>query len=156
MTDAQIARQGILPYLLGLIANKGLQTKDGKLRLECLDSVGKVLGSILDMKKDKSPQLLRRLDRCSHSILLLARDNRNDQVNTHKLLLALHGVAQKMIDLDFNLDKKVVDLVESFLQIESRQTKTFDNREITDTDWSNLKKSADKMVDKIFNKIVEI
>lgn len=147
MTDKQVIQQALLPFILTLIANRGLNSENKfytKLAEEV--TVSYLYG------KDKA-KLIRRLDRIAKEVIDYVVNSQTDIVNTHKLILVIHNVAEKIIEGGFALSEKVVELFQPFLEIEGNQDKTVEGEEITEADWLSLKTSADKIADKVFTNI---
>jgi len=105
--------------------------------------------------KDKA-KMLRRLDRKAHEIYLVMRNKQDDTVHGHKAVLAFYGVAQKMIDDNFQFDQRVTDLIELFLKLEGQQDVDYLGNPLSDDDWLALKNSADKAAEKIYQIIKQI
>lgn len=147
MTDKQICQQAIFPFMLFLVANRGLSSKNQYYMDLAQDIVVKLLEG-----RDKA-KLIRRLDRLAQEIINLIADKRTDLVNGHKLILALHALAQKIIDSGFVFRSEIIDLFGHFLEIEANQDTTIDGKPITNQDWLKLKESADKVTEKIFVRI---
>lgn len=149
MTDKEICQRAFLLILLSEIADVGIKNGAGieritTLRKLCLESLkNKITGTEKEVRK-----LYRRCNRAVDKIFFTVMNHQTREVNTHKLIIALHPVALAMKGGGL-LDSDVEEIMESFFEIESKQEETFDGKPITDKDWLMLKKSSEKVSEKI-------
>ena len=160
LTDKQACQQAIFPFMLFLMANRALSCENQYFMDLAMNVVTPMLEwkdgnkSIPRDEKDKA-KLLRRLRKVSCEIIDVIVDKRNDMVCGHKFILTVHKLAQKVLDTGFILQPEVIDLFEPFLEIEANQNKNIKGEEINEEDWLAMKRSADKLTEKIFIKINE-
>ena len=147
MNDKQFCQKYYILVLFAEVAHIGILNGTGielvaNLKNECLESWRRKLS-------DNSKDFNKMISRCKRKAVLpifrIFSDHQTRTVNTHKMVLAMHQVALVMKN-DGLLDKDVENIVEQFLDIESKQDETFDKKPISDEDWLKLKTSADKRV----------
>jgi hypothetical protein len=147
LNDKQFCQKYYILALFAEIAHIGIQNGTAielvaNLKNKCLESWKTKLA-------DNGKDFNKMISRCKRKAVLpifgIFSDHQTKTVNTHKMVLAMHQVALVMKN-DGLLDEDVEDIVEQFLDIESKQDETFDKKPISDADWLKLKASADKKV----------
>lgn len=104
---------------------------------------------------DNDKKLEFRCLKASHFIFLVFRNEKTKEVNTHKMILALHQIGDWLIDNNL-FSEESRELLQEFLTIEGKQDETFDGKVITNEDWIKLKNSADKRVKDVIEIIKNI
>jgi septum formation topological specificity factor MinE len=144
ISDKNLINTLILPYFLATLAEKGIKGKGHDFFEMCKSYYLELIQKY--NKVDKIRNITFRLDKLMKEGLLLFVNKQDNIANTHKAIIAITLVAQKALDaskIDPNLQESLLSLFEPFIELEATMN-------IDVEDYNNIKKSAEKTAEKLY------
>ena len=142
-SDKVALEHAFLPFQLAVVAIEALSSQNSIFAEKAKGAFEEAIG------EKSSDKIARRCRRLSNDVMGVIEDKSNKKVSGHKFIIMLHALAQEILDNGYVLPDYVIQSFDPFLELES-------NQEVGDEDWQNIKKSAEKTANKIYNNLTEL
>lgn len=146
LSDKRRCQHAVLPAVVYALMTDAAKMTSKQEEKDLYSKVGQIADKVC-WAYANNWKLVKRTSRALHKILNLFVDSRDGKYHIRKVMLALHGATQIVLDEDL-ITNDVALVVQDALNLEGMMT-------INDDDWLKLKASADKKIDDIVNIIRE-